>query len=82
MPLLFLVTIACGFLFPNALSIAFSSVSIKIGIAGAIYGSVQIFISMIINLMLSASSHQTQALLGLFYVTIGLFGLILQKYLV
>ena len=80
MPLIFFVTVACGLLFPNALTIAFSHIQIKIGIAGAIYGSVQIFISMLVNLLLNVIPHQGQSLLGLFYLLIGFAGLGLFLY--
>lgn len=79
MPLIFCITIACGFLFPNALAIAFNSVHAKIGIAGAVYGSVQILISMCISLILNMIPHQNQTLLGIFYVALGFIGLVLLK---
>lgn len=75
MPLIFIITIACGFLFPNALSIAFSSINEKIGTAGAIYGAVQISISTIVNLLLNLIPHQNQSTLGLFCIVLGGVGL-------
>lgn len=77
-PLIFVSMIACGFIFPNALAAAFSHVHIKIGIAGAIYGSMQIFISMLANLLLNMIAYQDQTLMGLFYLSMGLVGFILS----
>jgi len=79
-PILFLITIACGFIFPNALAICFAQVSTNIGIAGAIYGSMQIFIAMLTNFLLNIITHQNQSLLGLFYIAFGLIGLVLFYY--
>lgn len=76
-PLLFLVTMACGFIFPNAIAVSFSEVNCNIGVAGAVYGSTQIFISMLINFLLNTINHQDENLLGIFYLLIGLSGLIL-----
>lgn len=76
-PLIFLSMTACGFLFPNALAIAFSHVQVKIGVAGAIYGSVQIFISMLMNFLLNMITHQDQALLGMFYLVLGALGFLM-----
>lgn len=83
-PLLFLITLACGFIFPNVTALCFSEIHVNIGIAGAIYGTLQIFISMLINLLLNTIHDQDQALLGLFYLIIGFAGLLLvyqQRYL-
>ncbi|MDF2939714.1 MAG: ydhC 2 [Gammaproteobacteria bacterium] len=77
MPLIFLITIACGFIFPNAVAVAFSQINVNIGIAGAIYGFVQIFTSGLINFLLNAIPEQGQALLGGFYVALGILGLAL-----
>ena len=77
MPLIFSTTAACGFLFPNAVAVAFSSVHEKIGTAGAIYGSTQIAISTAINFLLNLIPHQGQALLGAFYFVLGLLGIAL-----
>lgn len=79
-PLLFLITMACGFIFPNALTLCFSAIDCNIGIAGAIYGSTQTFISMLINFLLNTIAHQGQSLLGVFYLVIGLSGLALYYY--
>ncbi len=76
-PLLFLITLACGFIFPNAIALCFSEINCNIGIAGAIYGAMQTFISMLVNLLLNTMTCQNQALLGLFYLAIGSCGLIL-----
>ncbi len=75
--LLFMTTMSCGLLLPNSLALAFSNVHVKIGIAGAIYGTTQILIAMGINFVLNTISHQTQSLLGTFYVVMGIFGLAL-----
>lgn len=82
-PLLFFITIACGFIFPNALALCFAQINVNIGIAGAIYGTLQITISTIVNLLLNTVSEQGQSVMGLFYLGIGLFGLsllLLKKY--
>ncbi len=76
-PFLFFITVGCGFIFPNALAICFSTINCNIGIAGAIYGTLQTLISMIINFLLNMISQQGQALMGSFYLLIGLFGLFL-----
>lgn len=73
-PVIFMSMIAGGFIFPNALAVAFSHVHIKIGIAGSIYGSIQILISMLVNLLLNMITHQDQSLLGLFYLALGIIG--------
>jgi DHA1 family 2-module integral membrane pump EmrD-like MFS transporter len=77
MPLIFLNMTACGFLFPNALAVAFSSVHEKIGTAGAVYGATQIAISTGINFLLNFMPHQNQFLLGAFYFILGGLGLVL-----
>ena len=41
------------------------------------YGSVQIFISMLVNLLLNMVIHQDQSLMGLFYLALGVIGFIL-----
>ncbi len=41
---IFFITIACGFIFPNALALSFAAIHVNIGVAGAIYGFTQIFI--------------------------------------
>ncbi|RDI43820.1 multidrug effflux MFS transporter [Aquicella lusitana] len=78
-PLIFLITMACGFIFPNAIALCFSEINCHVGIAGAIYGSMQTFISMLANFLLNAIPHQGQALLGAFYLGIGLMGLALKR---
>lgn len=80
LPLVFLVTMACGFILPNAIALCFSKIHCNIGIAGAIYGATQIFISMLINFLLNMIPHQGQELLGMFYLLIGLLGLRLVPY--
>ncbi len=79
-PLIFLITMACGFIFPNAIALCFSEINCNIGVAGAIYGSTQIFISMIINFLLNMITQQDQSLLGIFYLVIGLAGLTLYHW--
>jgi len=74
-PLLFVVTIACGLIFPNSMTLAFAQINVNIGIAGAIFGSFQILTSMLINFILNAVSNQGLILLGLFYLGIGICGL-------
>lgn len=76
-PCIFVIMFACGLIFPNALAICFSQVNVNIGIAGAAYGSMQMLTSMITNFILNTISHQGQAMLGGFYVAMGLIGLIL-----
>lgn len=76
-PLVFLSTISCGIIFPNAIALCFSHIKCNIGIAGAIYGSVQISIAMITNFLLNAIPHQNQDLLGIFYLGIGMMGIVL-----
>lgn len=78
-PCIFLVTLACGFIFPNALALSFAAIHVNIGIAGAIYGFTQIFISTIINFLLNVIPHQGQMLLGVFYVVLSLAGLLLLR---
>lgn len=78
--LLFFVTMACGFIFPNAIALCFSGINYSIGTAGAIYGSMQLFTSMLINFLLNTITHQDQTILGLFYLGIGLTGLVLFFY--
>jgi hypothetical protein len=80
MPCLFLATLACGFTFPNALALAFSQVSVNIGVAGALYGCIQISLSMIMNFLLNMIPDQGQALLGIFYILLGLLGLSLLSF--
>lgn len=75
-PFLFLITIGCGMIFPNALALCFSVIDCNIGIAGAIYGTMQTSISMLVNFLLNAMHHQGQSLMGTFYLLIGLCGLI------
>lgn len=74
-PLIFLSTISCGIIFPNAIALCFSSIKCNIGIAGAIYGSLQVSIPMLANFLLNNIVNQNQALLGLFYFSIGVIGL-------
>ncbi|MDO8953695.1 MAG: multidrug effflux MFS transporter [Gammaproteobacteria bacterium] len=74
-PLIFLITLSCGFIFPNSVALAFSQIDVKIGIAGAVYGFVQIFISMMLNFLLNVIPDQGQTLLGVFYIVMGLAGL-------
>ncbi len=76
-PLLFLASMSCGLLFPSSLTLAFAQIHTKIGIAGAVYGSIQITISVLINLVLNRITDQGQAVLGIFYVVMGLIGLAL-----
>ena len=76
-PLLFLVTMAGGLLFPHAFTLAFSQIHMKIGIAGAIYGCSQILVTVLVNLILNMLTHQNQTVLGIFYVLMGAFGLML-----
>lgn len=76
-PFLFLITVGCGVIFPNALALCFSIVDTNIGIAGAIYGTLQILISMVINFLLNMITHQDQFLMGVFYLFIGLLGLMI-----
>lgn len=80
MPLIFLVTFACGFIFPNALALAFAQINLKIGIAGAVYGCVQISISMLLNFLLNGIPHQGLILLGGFYGVLGILGLTLTLF--
>ncbi len=74
-PLIFLVTLGCGLIFPTAVALAFSQIEVNIGIAGAIYGFTQIFTTMLINFCLNGISEQGQTLLGIFYLILGLIGL-------
>jgi len=78
LPCLFFITIGCGFIFPNALTLSFASIQSHIGIAGAIYGSLQTALSMLVNLFLNNLSTQNQMLLGSLYLIIGLIGLSLS----
>lgn len=78
-PLIFLIffaTISCGFIFPNALALCFSAVRVNIGVAGAIYGATQTFISMMTNLILNTIPTQSLSLLGVFCGLIGITGLL------
>ncbi|OGT30784.1 MAG: hypothetical protein A3E87_07470 [Gammaproteobacteria bacterium RIFCSPHIGHO2_12_FULL_35_23] len=79
-PLIFLITISCGFIFPNALTLSFAQVTVNIGIAGAIYGFIQILISTLTNFLLNFITAQGQSLLGIFYLSIGIIGLLLFYY--
>ena len=74
-PLLFLASMACGLLFPSSLTLAFAQIKSKIGIAGAIYGSIQITLSVLINFILNSIPNQDQAVLGIFYVVMAIVGL-------
>ncbi|MCX7123962.1 MAG: multidrug effflux MFS transporter [Gammaproteobacteria bacterium] len=76
-PCIFLVTLACGFIFPNALALSFASINVNIGIAGAIYGFTQTFISTLVNFLLNVIPDQGQMLLGIFYVVLSVIGLLL-----
>ncbi len=76
-PLIFLITIGCGFIFPNALALCFSIIDNNIGIAGSIYGTLQALISMIVNFLLNMITHQGQSVMGMFYLSMGLLGLML-----
>lgn len=75
-PSIFLISMACGLIFPNAIVLCFSEIHKDIGIAGALYGTIQMFISMLINLILNSISHQGQLMLGFFYLSIGIVGFI------
>jgi Bcr/CflA subfamily drug resistance transporter len=79
-PFLFLITVGCGFIFPNAVALCFSQINTRIGIAGSLYGSIQILISTLVNLFLNILTKQSQATLGIFYLVIGLLGLLLYSY--
>ena len=74
-PLIFLVTLACGFMFPNASALAFHNIHVKIGVAGALYGFIQISTSTLMNFLLNVIPNQGQMVLGIFYVTLGVIGL-------
>lgn len=74
-PLIFLATLSCGLVFPNALALAFSQINVNIGVAGAIYGCSQISFSTIINFVLNAIPNQGQILLGTFYCVLGICGI-------
>lgn len=74
---IFLITIGCGLIFPNAIAVCFSTITTNIGIAGAIYGSMQTLISMLVNFLLNLMPNQNQSMLGILYFLIGLLGLIL-----
>lgn len=78
-PLMFLVTFACGFMFPNAVAMAFHNIHVKIGVAGALYGFFQISTSTLMNLLLNIIPNQGQIVLGIFYVALGICGLGLLK---
>lgn len=77
-PLIFIATLTCGFIFPNTMALAFSKIKCHIGVAGAIYGSLQIIVAMLTNLLLNFLSNQNQVLLGLLYFLLGSVGLILS----
>ncbi len=79
MPLIFLITMGCGFVFPNAIAVCFSDIKSNIGIAGAIYGSLQTFVSLLFNLLLNNMPHQGPYLLGVLYLVIGTSGLLLCR---
>ncbi len=74
-PSIFVITVACGFIFPNAVALCFAHIDTNIGIAGAIYGSIQIIVSSLVNFVLNFISEQNQGILGLFYLGIGLIGM-------
>lgn len=74
---LFFTTLGMGLLLPNSLALAFSQIRVKIGVAGAIYGSTQIAIAVGINLILNTIVQQTQLLLGVFYISMSIVGLAL-----
>ena len=76
-PLVFLSTISCGIIFPNAIALCFTHIKCNIGIAGAIYGTVQVSIAMITNFLLNTITYQNQDLLGMFYLGIGIIGILL-----
>lgn len=74
---LILITMGCGFIFPNAIALCFSDIKTNIGTAGSIYGAMQTFISMLFNFALNLISTQNQTLLGILYFLIGLMGVII-----
>lgn len=74
---LILITMACGFIFPNAIALCFSGIKTSIGTAGSIYGAMQTFISMLFNFALNLISQQNQTLLGILYFLIGLMGVMI-----
>jgi hypothetical protein len=76
-PCVFLVTLGCGLVFPNALALSFAAINVNIGIAGAIYGFIQTFIAMLVNFSLNFMPDQGQMLLGVFYVILSIMGLLL-----
>lgn len=79
MPMIFLITMGCGFVFPNAIAVCFSDIKSNIGIAGALYGSLQTFVSLLFNLLLNNMPHQGPFLLGALYLIIGTSGLMLCR---
>jgi len=66
-------------MFPNAVALAFSKINVNIGVAGALYGSLQISTSMFVNFLLNAIPEQGQMVLGMFYLVLGMCGLCLLK---
>jgi DHA1 family 2-module integral membrane pump EmrD-like MFS transporter len=78
-PLIFLTSLSCGFMFPNSVSMAFSEIHMNIGVAGALFGSVQASAPMLINFLLNTISNQGPALLGTFYTILGIMGFGLLK---
>jgi DHA1 family 2-module integral membrane pump EmrD-like MFS transporter len=76
-PCIFLISMACGLIFPNAIVLCFSEIHVNIGIAGALYGTIQMCISTMINLILNTIPHQGQFMLGCFYFCIGAIGLLI-----
>ena len=78
MPFIYIATLTCGLIFPNAMALAFSTITSNIGVAGAIYGTAQVAISMLANFLLNMIHDQNQLLLGLIYFLMGTAGLLMS----
>ena len=71
----FFVAFAIGITIPNATASAFSSIHESIGAAGAVYGFLQIAITMSITYLIAMMHVQTQGTLGVIMLLIALFSL-------
>lgn len=71
----FFITLAIGITIPNATASAFSSIEESIGTAGAVYGFLQITITMLITYLIAMMHIQTQNTLGIIILVIALLSL-------
>lgn len=73
----FIMTISIGIIIPNATAGAFSTLTHSIGTAGAVYGFFQILITVFVTGCIAHFTEQTQAELGIVFLTLSLTSLFL-----